>query len=413
MIPSLLLLVVGFLAAFAPNPAQAQDWPQWRGPQRDGVALRVQALAWEKAPQRQWRVEIGLGHAAPVARDGLVWIHSRRDGRELVTCLDAKDGTRRWQQSYDAPYQVNPSAAGHGPGPKSTPALYGDRLYTLGISGILSAWQAADGKLVWRREFVDEFAAAAPLFGTAASPLADGESVYVHTGFKGQGALRAFDAASGATRWSWAGDGPAYASPVLMQTGGQWQIVTQTQRHCIGIAADTGAELWKIDFTTPYDQNSVTPLVVGDLVLFSGLDQGLMAWRPIRDESGWRVEKVWHTREVSLYMSSPVLSGGLLYGLSHLKRGQFFCLDPTDGSLRWTSPGRQAQNAALVALPAQVLALNTDGELLVLDSASTAFEPKALHPLASTPTWAHPVPLTDGLLIKDETMLTRWRYDQP
>lgn len=399
-----------FLLALYGVPCLAQDWPQWRGPGRDAFATAGTEVAWDKVPEQVWGVEVGEGHAAPVVRDGLVWLHSRVEGREVVACFDLEKGTQVWRQAYDAPYEMNPNAAGHGPGPKSTPALYRGRLFTLGISGILSAWDAGTGALLWQRDFADEFEATSPLFGTAASPLALGDMVYAQIGGHDRGAVRAFGAADGATRWTWEGDGPGYASPIVFEADGVRQLVTQTQSHFVGLEAAGGAELWKVEYTTPHYQNSVTPVRVGDLLLVSGLDQGLLALRPARDGEGWRVETAWSTRDISLYMSTPVLSGGVLYGLSHLKHGQYFGLDPYSGQVRWLSAGRQGEHAALFSSGGAVLALDTAGDLLVFGTDSTGFEPAARHRLAATPTWAHPAPLADGVLVKDKFTLARWRF---
>ena len=137
--------------------------------------------------------------------------------------------------AYDAPYQMDPAATGHGKGPKSTPVLSGGRLFTLGISGVLSAVDAATGKLLWRQTFDKEFPLTAPDFGTAMSPHGRRRCVIAHVGGTDGGALRAFDAATGRVRWSWTEDGPAYASPVIVEAGGVRQIVTQTQRHIVGV----------------------------------------------------------------------------------------------------------------------------------------------------------------------------------
>ena len=399
-----------FLFVLYGVPSLAQDWPQWRGPKRAGVAGAGPEVAWDKTPQQAWSIEVGEGHAAPVVQDGRIWLHSRVDDRETVFCLDLEQGTVLWRQAYDAPYQMDPNATGHGPGPKSTPVLHQGRLFTLGISGILSAWDADEGTLLWRRGFTDEFETTSPLFGTAASPLASGDMVYAQIGGHDRGAVRAFGVADGQTRWSWEGDGPGYASPILIEVDGVRQLVMQTQRHFVGLEAAGGTQLWKAEYTTPHYQNSVTPVQAGDLLLVSGLDQGLLALRPVRDEAGWKVETAWSTREVSLYMSTPVLSGGVLYGLSHFKNGQYFGLDPHSGQVRWVSPGRQGEHASLLSSGGVVVALDTAGDLLVFGSDGTGFEPAARHRLAATPTWAHPAPLADGLLVKDKFTLARWRF---
>ena len=153
---------------------------------------------------------------------------------------------------------MNSAATSHGKGPKSTPLLAGGRLYTLGISGVLSALDAATGKVAWRHAFDKEFGPP-PDFGTATSPLFDNGLVIAHVGGINAGALRAFDPATGATKWSWTGDGPGYASPVSFTAAGVRQIVDVSKTKVVGVDAASGALLWSLPLVTPYDQNAVTP----------------------------------------------------------------------------------------------------------------------------------------------------------
>ncbi len=141
---------------------------------------------------------------------------------------------------YDAPYDMNPAATAHGKGPKSTPILDGNRIFTFGISGILSAWSASTGALLWRKRFQKEFASTAPDFGVAMSPLVAEGLLIVHAGGKSNGAVFALDPAKGATKWTWKGDGPAYASPVRRDIAGTSQVITQTEKHVVSLALADG-----------------------------------------------------------------------------------------------------------------------------------------------------------------------------
>lgn len=216
-----LALVLAVLKAPLPPP----DWPQWRGPWRNGEAMALAKRAeWPQALKAAWKVEVGAGHSAPVVSGGRVYQFSRQGEQETLQALDLATGARVWSQSYPAPYRMNPAASSHGPGPKATPAVADGRVFTFGIAGVLSAFDAASGRVLWRRDFGQEYGATSPLFGSAQSPLVDGARVIVHVGGPGSGALTAFDAATGATAWSWKGDGPAYASPVTAQIGGLRQV---------------------------------------------------------------------------------------------------------------------------------------------------------------------------------------------
>ena len=201
------------------------DWPQWRGPARDGVASALTVpTTWPAQLTKKWQATVGLGHSSPVISGNRLIVHTRQGNRELLTAFDLASGKQLWQDGVDAPYIMNPAAIGHGPGPKSTPLVAGDRVFTLGITGIFSAHDLATGKLLWRKEAPK----APPEFGTATSPIADGTNIIAFLGGTDAGALTAMDAATGAVKWRWTGDGPAYASPILATIGGMRQIITQS-----------------------------------------------------------------------------------------------------------------------------------------------------------------------------------------
>jgi outer membrane protein assembly factor BamB len=337
-----------------------------------------------------------------VVADGRIYVHTRQGHREVVSCLRTETGQVIWQEGYAAPYTVNPAAAGHGKGVKSTPVVAGGRIYTFGINGILSCFDAKTGKPQWRKEF------GSPDFGTAMSPVVDRGLLIAHVGTNGRGGLTAFDAETGVEKWCWKGDGPAYASPIVADLGGTRQVVTQSQHNIVGVSAAMGELLWRIPFNTPYEQNIVTPVLYRESLIFSGLDNGVMGVKVLKRESQWHTETVWQTKNVGMYMSSPVVSGDLLLGFSHFKRGQFFCLDPRNGAILWTSDGRQAENAAIIDGGSVLFFLTNDAELLVARKSGKRFELLRKYSVADSPTWAHPVILNSGILIKDATTLALW-----
>jgi outer membrane protein assembly factor BamB len=390
--------LAGFLLA-----AWAQDWPQWRGPNRDGIAGAFsEPKVWPEKLKLKWKVKVGEGHSSPVVVGGKIYLHTRQGDREVVSCLRPETGQVIWQEGYAAPYPVNPAAVRHGKGVKSTPVVADGRICTFGINGILSCFDAKTGKPLWRKEF------GSPDFGTATSPVVDRGLLIAHVGTNGRGALTAFDAQTGAEKWSWKGDGPAYASSIVAELGGTRQVVTQSQHNVVGVSAATGELLWRIPFSTPYEQNIVTPVLYRETLIFSGLDNGVMGVKVLKRGSEWVTETVWQNKDVGMYMNSPVVSGDLLFGLSYLKRGQFFCLDPRNGATLWTSEGRQADNAAIVDAGSVLFFLTNDAELIVARKSAKGFEPLRKYSVADSATWAHPVILNSGVLIKDATTLALW-----
>jgi outer membrane protein assembly factor BamB len=391
-------------------PAWAQEWPQWRGPGRDGHAPSPLAgESWPAALDKEWSVEVGSGHSSPLVSGDRIYLFTRREEAETLTALSLDSGQVLWRTSYEAPYRMSPAAAGHGKGPKSTPVLAGGRIFTLGISGILSAFDAAGGKTIWRRGFDDRFGATSPSFGASMSPIVDGERLFAHVGGGGDGALVALDVASGEELWSWTGDGPGYASPLIAELSGVRQLITQVETAVVGLDVESGRLLWSVPFETPWVQNIVTPVVDDGLLIYSGLDQGITAVRPHRSEGGWILEEVWSTDAASLYMSSPVVVGDRLCGFSHLRKGQHFCSSLADGGLLWAAAGKGGDNAAVLTAGGWVFALTDGAELVVYRADAEAFAPVASYQVADSATWAHPVILPGRVLIKDKTGLTLYR----
>ncbi len=394
----------------APIQETGADWPQWRGPSRDGT-VGGGFDTWPGELERVWSVEVGLGHSSPVTAAGRAYQFSRQEGDEVLQALDVETGARLWQLRYPAPYRVHTGAEFHGRGPKSTPLVADGRVFVLGISGILSAVDSRDGALLWRHEFDDEFAATSPNFGTAMSPILYDDTLIAYVGGDNDGALAAFDVETGAEWWRWAADGPGYASPVLATFRESLQLITQTHRQIIGVDPGSGELLWSVGFQTDFDQNSVTALAIGESVILSGLNNGIFRARPEPGPDGWRLMQLWKTADASLYMSSPVLSNGRVFGFSHRRSGQFFALDPESGELIWSSRGREGGNAALLVVDDHVLFLTDEARLIVVDAGADTYAPVAEYSVADSPTWAHPAPVGDGLLIKDHETLTRWRIE--
>ncbi|MBX3277459.1 MAG: PQQ-like beta-propeller repeat protein [Acidobacteria bacterium] len=409
-ITATLFLFACVVAAY--TDVAAQDAAQWRGPNRDGVITGFRPpQKWPAQLKQVWKIQVGEGHSTPVVVAGRVYVIARQGETEVVAAYDLANGKQIWKNGYAVAYQMNPAAMGHGKGPKSTPVLADGRLYTLGITGVLSCFDAASGALKWRKDFAGQFKQTAPLFGTAMSPVVDRGLLIVHAGGHDDGALFAFDAATGAVKWKWTGDGPGYASPVVAELGGVRQIITQSQANLIGVAAANGALLWKVPFTTEYHQNIVTPILVGDLVIMSGINKGVTAYRPVKKGLGWSADVVWENKEVSMYMNSPVLRGNMLFGLSHRNKGQYFCLDAATGKTLWTSDGRQGDNASMLLAGDLILSLNSDADLTVLPTSAKIPQHLARYKVADSPTWAHPVIIGNRILVKDAQSLALWSVE--
>jgi len=390
------LLVLSGMVSGA-SPQSSQDWNQWRGPGRDGVG-DASALPAELPAEltRVWQVPVGEGHSSPVVVGETVFLLSREGEQEIVRAVSLVDGSEAWRQTYDAPYTMNSAARSHGPGPKSTPVFADGRLFTFGITGVLSAWDAATGEPVWRRDFLDQYPENAPIWGVAMSPIVIGDTVVAHVGWDEAGALMALDAATGETRWTNEEFTPGYASPILVEIEGNSVIVTQSDKHIIAVAAAAGRTLWSIPFATDFQQNSVTPLNVDGTLIFSGLDMDLfaVALRPVEGVlmragapqgqrpgvggiTRWVGDEVWRNEGLPLYMGSPVRVGNRMFGMSHKRAGQFICIDLETGEPVWTSRGREGENAAIIVLGDRLALLTDEARLVIIAAGADAYEPLA------------------------------------
>lgn len=405
----LALSAVGFAQTPAASPAlsEVEGWSQWRGPARDGVASSLTVpTAWPAQLAKRWQATVGLGHASPVVSGNRVVLHSRLANREVVAAYDLQSGKQLWQDGVAAPYTMNSAATGHGPGPKSTPAIADGRVFTLGISGIFSAHDLATGKLLWRKNAPP----APPEFGTATSPVVEGNTVIVFLGGSRGGALTAMDVATGAEKWRWTGDGPAYASPVLATFAGTRQVITQSQNKVVGVDAANGQLLWEVAIKTPYEQNSVTPMVLGDLVLYAGLENPTIALRVTKTGARWTATPAWRNDDVAMYMSSPAVSGTAIYGLSTKNRGQFFAIDAASGKTLWLTRGREAENASIVRAGEFLLMSTTNSELIVAKANPARFEEVKRYTVADSAMWAHPAFAGRTIIVKDVDKLIAWGF---
>src|SRR5688572_2585536 len=343
------LLVVALLILSLPLIAQpwqgpSSDVTQWRGTARDGVLAGFNApQAWPETLVKKWSVDVGTGYATPLAVGNRVYQFSRLGENETMTAFDVESGKVVWQAGYAAPFTMNPATKQHGPGPKSTPVFFNNRLYSIGMTGIVTAWDAASGKQLWQKP-----GSGVPMEYTthSFSPMVDSGRVIFHVGGKDKGALTAFDLTSGDVRWSWAGDGPGYASPIVATVGGVWQIVTPTQTRIVGVDAASGALLWERPLVHQFNSNAITPIVNGDTVIVTGSGPTI-AFAVANRGGKWTTEQVWENADTTLRFTSPVASGDTLFGLAARNAGQYYALDAKSGKTLWTSEGRQAQHASI------------------------------------------------------------------
>ena len=404
--------LIFLMVAAAHHPASGDDvhWPGWLGPERNGWVRGFQPPSrWPERLERSWQVEVGIGYGSPLVSAGRVYQHARQGDDEVVWCLDLETGAVKWRKSYAAPFKIAAGGERHGNGPKSSPMLADGRVFTMSIAGILSAWDATSGELLWRRDYSSRFEKGHPNWGAATSPIVDGNRVIVHFGTDDEGVLVALDAESGKEVWAQGKDGPSYSSPLLVEIQGIRQIVEWNHRALVGVASESGHLLWEYPFPhVGSNQNMPTPAFHKGHVLLGGENRGIHSLAPQLAGGLWKVKEHWYQKEVALDMSSAVVNGDLLYGFSHYDSGRFFCLDIKTGEVLWQGPGRTGRNAMFLSIPGYVVTLVNDGEFQIIKATGDRFEKVASWRVAESSTWAPPVLLKSGILVKDNKSLSRW-----
>jgi len=386
------------------------DWTQWRGPARDGViASFTPPPTWPDALVKRWNVEIGTGYATPIVVGDRVYQFSRIGENETMTAFDAANGKQLWQGGYPAPFTMLKATEAHGPGPKATPIFFDNRLYSIGMTGTVTAWDAVSGRQLWQKPGDPKNV---PLYTTHSfSPIVERGTVIFHLGGDSNGAITAFDLVSGAEKWKWTGDGPGYGSPIITEVAGTRHLVTITQSKVVGLDAGTGALLWERPFVSSNKVNSGTPVAQGATVILSGGGLPLVAFAIGRTGTQWSTETLWENADIRPFFTDQVLAGDVLVGLSQRNSGQYYGADLASGRLLWTSEGRQAAKAALQRAGHLIFILESEGELVVARESKTAFDVVKRYKVADQETWSQPAISGNRIFVKDVSTLTLWTIE--
>jgi outer membrane protein assembly factor BamB len=283
------------------------------------------------------------------------------------------------------------------------------KVITIGVGGVLSCWDAAKGKLVWRK---DPFPKIVPQFFTAMSPIIVDGMAIVHLGGQGNGALISYDLSTGNEKWRWADEGPEYASPALLTVEGTKQIVTLTEKSVVGIGLADGKLLWQLPFAPERRAyNAATPIVDGQTVIYTGAGRGIHAVKIEKQADGFAAKELWSNPEIAPQFNTPVLKDGLLFGLSN--RGNFFCVNSQTGQTAWIDSTSRDRGGftSIVDTGSVLLALPSNSELIIIKPNDKEYTELALIKVSDTPTYAHPVIAGNRIIIKDQETVTMCTID--
>lgn len=395
------------------SPAAAEDWPQWLGPRRDGSSQEPVPV-WRQPPAVLWRQPVGEGHSSPVVAGGRVYLFTQTPGKEeeVLTAYEARQGTLLWQQRYPR----RPFRSQFGTGPRATPAVAEGRVYTFGVTGVLSCFAAATGQRFWQVDTLERLRAPNLFFGVSCSPLVADGRVYVNVGGKGA-SLVAFAAESGQVVWQALEDRASYASPLLGEVAGRRQVVFLTQEGLVAVDPAKGDLLWRFPFRDALLESSVTPVQAGSLFVVSSITAGTAAVSVRLQGERFQVVTRWKQPGLTGYFTTPVVIGDYLYLVTgtnplslKLLAGQrpqatLHCVDLAEGKERWRKEGVGAYHAALLRTgDGKLLLLQDSGELVLVQPDPQQYREVARARVCGA-TWAHPALAEGRLYLRDQREL--------
>ena len=346
-----LLVAASLLVATASvaAPALGDDWPQWLGPQRNGVWSEKGIVEKfpEGGPKIAWRTPVAGGYSGPAVVGDHVFVTdfltggerandpSKRvelTGKERLLCLDAATGKQLWKFEYDAKYSISYPA-----GPRCTPTVSGGKVYMLGAQGRLSCVDAATGKLLWSHDFVEEFKAETPIWGFAAHPLVDGQKLICLVGGPGSVAV-AFDKDTGKKLWQALDNKEqGYCSPSIIEAGGKRQLLIWHPKALNSLDPETGATYWTMQLEPLYGMSIQSPVKFGDLLYAGGIGNQGVCVKLASDKPA--VEEAWRgTQQSAVYPTcgAPFVDEkGVLYAAC--QQGHFRAVDIKTGKRLWES----------------------------------------------------------------------------
>jgi glucose dehydrogenase len=372
----------------------AANWPQWRGPNRDGVSKETGLLKqWPaEGPPLVWKATgAGNGYSSFSIANGKLYTMGLRGDREFVIAFDIATGKEAWATQNGSAFRND-----RGSGPRGTPTIDGDRVYALGGNGDLSALDASTGKVVWSKNVLREFGGSNIQWGISESPLVLGNKVLVNAG--GEGAsMVALNKADGSVIWKSQNDEPGYSSAMPLEVNGITQVVFFTAKRAVGLDVRDGKLLWEYEKPANNVANVATPIVHGNRVFISSdysTGGGLVEIKPDN-----KAQEIYFTKDMKNHHSSSVLVGDYLYGFSS---SILTAMKFDTGEVAWRD--RSVGKGSLVYADGNLYCLSENGVVGLVEATPTGYKEKGRFRIqqGSLPTWAHPVVAGGRLYLRDQ-----------
>jgi outer membrane protein assembly factor BamB len=381
-----LLLVVG-------SVAQAADWPNWRGPDHNGISSETGwTTDWpEDGPAILWKASIGIGFASMAVSDGRLYAMGNANETDIVYCFAAETGEELWQKSYPSPLYPNL----HEGGPAATPTVDGDAVYTFSKDGDIIRFDAASGEIAWHRNLNKELGLEHPRWHFAGSPRVVGDTIVLNAGTRGI----ALNKADGSVKWQNGTDAAAYGTAVLYAMGDRQCLAMFVAKAAVGLAADTGDVLWEIPWETQGDIHGTDPIVSdGKVFISSAYNVGCGLF----DISSGTPEEIYRNTDMRNQFNSSVLYEGHLYGFDgqigmrgNIGNGQLTCMEFATGEVKWTQGGMGT--GSLILADGKLIVLGETGQLVIADASPEKFNELASAGILEGRCWTAPV-LANGLV---------------
>jgi outer membrane protein assembly factor BamB len=386
--------------------AQAADWPVFLGLRQNGTSAETGLLLdWpEKGPPVVWSKRLGRSYSPPVVAQGVLIAFHRIGDEEVIECLDARTGQPRWDFRYPTRYVDRYEYNG---GPRSSPAIDGDRVYAYGAEGMLTCLDLAGGKKVWQRALNKELGVPQNFFGVGVPPVIEKDLILINAGGPGGAGVVGISKMTGETVWKTSDQGASYSAPVVSTIRGERMAVFFTGDGLIVIRPDTGKVLHEFPFRSVYREsvNAASPVVVEDVIFLSASYYVGSVALQVPPEGAlkclWRDKK-----NMQSHWATGIYHGGFLYGIDgrHEQESQMRCLDWKTGAVRWASP-RGLGRTPFIMAQGHFIAMSERGDLVLIEVNPDRFVEKRRVRMLDFPCWAPPV-LANGLLyIRNETLL--------